>query len=61
MAACFPYGNNIIFSSDLEYRLGTSFPGRKIKVVNVVISAICSFTLLDFMDGILAQKPDAIL
>jgi tetratricopeptide (TPR) repeat protein/lysophospholipase L1-like esterase len=60
-AAGFPYGNNIMFSRVLEYRLGTSFPGRKIEVVNVAMSAICSYTLLDFMDEILAQKPDAIL
>ncbi|NOY57369.1 MAG: hypothetical protein GXO75_00350, partial [Calditrichaeota bacterium] len=38
-----------------------AFPEKYIEVVNTAMSAINSYTLLDFMDEILANKPDAIL
>jgi tetratricopeptide (TPR) repeat protein len=60
-AAGFPFGNNLMFSRILEKRLADAFPDRRIEMVNLGMSAVCSHTLLDFMDEILAQKPDAIL
>jgi tetratricopeptide (TPR) repeat protein len=60
-AAGFPYGNNVTFTRILNRRLSDTFPNRRIEIVNTAMTAICSYTLSDFMDEILAQKPDAIL
>jgi lysophospholipase L1-like esterase len=60
-AAGFPYGNNITFSRILNRRLSDAFPEKHIEVVNTGLTAINTYTELDFMDEILAQKPDAIL
>ncbi len=59
--AGYPYGNNIMFSRILQYRLAGVFPQRHIEVVNTAMTAISSYTLLDFMNEILEQQPDAIL
>jgi len=59
--AGFPYGNNIMFSRILHRRLADAFPEKYIEVVNTAMSAINSYTLLDFMDEILKMQPDAIL
>jgi tetratricopeptide (TPR) repeat protein len=59
--AGFPYGNNIMFSRILNVRLSDAFPDKTIEVVNVAMTAINSYTLLDFMGEILANKPDALL
>lgn len=60
-AAGYPYGNNVTFSRILNRRLSDIFPDRHIEVINTAMTAINSYTLLDFMDEILLQKPDAIL
>ncbi|RPI03449.1 MAG: hypothetical protein EHM72_01480 [Calditrichaeota bacterium] len=60
-AAGFPYGNNITFPRILHRRLQETFPDKKIEVVNMAMTAICSYTLLDFMDEILQCKPDLLL
>jgi tetratricopeptide (TPR) repeat protein len=57
----FPYENNLMFSRILQERLQDAFPDKKIEMVNTAITAINTFTLLDFMPQILAEKPDAIL
>src|SRR3990172_10902472 len=59
--AGFPYGNNVTFTRILQRRLADTFPNRRIEVVNTAFTAINSYTILDFMDEILEQKPDAIL
>jgi tetratricopeptide (TPR) repeat protein len=59
--AGFPYGNNLMFTRILHRRLMDTFPDRRIEVVNTAFSAINSYTLLDFMDEILQQQPDALL
>ena len=60
-AAGYPYGDNVMFSRILYYRLSDAFPDKYIEVVNTAMSAVNSYTLLDFTDEILANKPDAIL
>jgi tetratricopeptide (TPR) repeat protein len=60
-AAGFPYGNNVMFSRILNHYLADAFPERHIEVMNTAMSAINSYTLLDFMDEILDHEPDAIL
>jgi len=57
----FPYGNLLMFSRILNRRLQDTFPEKRIEVVNVALTAINSYTLVDFMDEILAETPDAIL
>ncbi len=60
-AAGFPYGNNLTFSRILEKRLGDSFPEKHIELINTAMSAVNSYTMLDFIDEILEEKPDALL
>lgn len=60
-AAGFPYGNNLTFSRVLQRRLMDIFPDKRIEVVNCAFTAINTYTLLDFMDEILAQEPDLLL
>jgi tetratricopeptide (TPR) repeat protein len=60
-AAGWPYPNNVLFSRILRQRLSDTFSDREIEIINTGIAAINSYTLLDFMDEILEQKPDAIL
>jgi tetratricopeptide (TPR) repeat protein len=57
----FPYERNLMFSRILHQQLEDAYPDKKIEVVNTAITAINSFTLLDFTGQILKYKPDAIL
>jgi tetratricopeptide (TPR) repeat protein len=57
----FPYDKNLMFTRILDQRLQDAFPGKQIEVVNTAITAINSYTLLDFIDQILDKEPDAIL
>jgi hypothetical protein len=45
----FPYENNLMFSRILQERLQDAYPDKKIEMVNTAITAINTFTLLDFM------------
>ena len=60
-SAGFPYGNNLLFSRILNQRLADTFPEKRIECVNTAMSAINSYTMLDFTDKILEEQPDAIL
>lgn len=57
----FPYEPNIAFPRILQRRLQDIFPERTIEIVNLGLTAICSYTLLDFADEILNQNPDIVL
>jgi tetratricopeptide (TPR) repeat protein len=57
----FPYGNHLMFSRILQHRLQDTFPDRRIEVVNVAMTAVNSYTLLDFMDEVIQERPDALL
>ena len=57
----FPYDANLAFTRILQRRLQDAFPDRTIEVINLGLTAINSYTLLDFADEILDQKPDAVL
>ncbi len=57
----FPYEENVMFTKILAKRLQDSYPDKKIEVINTAITAINSFTLLDFIDEIMKEDPDAIL
>ncbi len=57
----FPYEDNLMFSRILQERLQDAYPDKKFEVVNTAITAINTFTLLDFFPQILREEPDAIL
>jgi tetratricopeptide (TPR) repeat protein/lysophospholipase L1-like esterase len=57
----FPYEQNMIFSRILQERLQDCYPEKKIEIVNTAITAINSFTLIDFVDDVLKEEPDAVL
>jgi len=57
----FPYGNLLMFSRILQTRLQDTFPDRTIEVINTSLTAINSFALLNFVDEIMAQEPDAVM
>lgn len=57
----FPYGHGAMPSRMLERRLALDHPGRAVEVVNVAFTAVNSWTLLDQVDEIVAQRPDAVL
>ncbi|MFC1489076.1 tetratricopeptide repeat protein [Thermodesulfobacteriota bacterium] len=60
-AAGWPYPNNVLFSRILRQRLADTFSNREFEVINTGLAAVNSYTLLDFMDEVLAQQPDAVL
>jgi hypothetical protein len=57
----FPYDANLAFTRILQRRLQDIFPNLTIEVVNLSLTAISSYTLLDFTGEIIQQKPDAVL
>jgi tetratricopeptide (TPR) repeat protein len=60
-AAGFPYGDGLMFSRILQRRLQDTFPERTIEVINTAMTAVNSYTILDLLDEIIAQEPDALL
>jgi tetratricopeptide (TPR) repeat protein len=60
-AAGFPFGYGASLAGMLDYRLKQSFPDKTVEVVNTALSAVNSYTILDFVDEIIAQQPDAVL
>jgi len=57
----FPYDANVSISRILQRRLQDIFSNRIIEVINLGMTAINSYTLLDFADELLEQKPDVVL
>ena len=57
----FPYGHGGMPSRMLEQRLQAALPDREIETVNVALTAVGSWTLLDQADEVIAQQPDAVL
>ena len=57
----FPFGNNASFPNILERALSHAFPQKRIEVINIALAAINSYTLLDLVDEVFKQSPDAIL
>jgi tetratricopeptide (TPR) repeat protein len=45
----------------LQQRLQRSWPTRQVEVITTAMSAVNSYTLLDFQDEILAIEPDAVV
>lgn len=57
----FPYDRNLMFSRILDKRLKETYGEENIEVVNTAITAINSFTLLDYGKQIAKHEPDAVL
>lgn len=57
----YPYGFGASPAGMLQQRLQRTFPGRRIEVVTTAMSAVNTYTLLDFSDEILEQQPDAVV
>jgi tetratricopeptide (TPR) repeat protein len=57
----FPFGPMGSFSRYIRKRLELVYPNTSIEVINLGMSAISSYTLLDLLPGVLDQKPDLIL
>lgn len=60
-AAGFPYGLGASPTGMLEQRLRRVYPNREIEVISTAMSAVNSYTLLDFADEIVEIEPDAVL
>lgn len=56
----FPYMNNGTFPRILKYRIQRNFPGLKIEIINLSISAINTFALLDIAKELSKYEPDAV-
>lgn len=57
----YPYGYGASPAGMLQQRLQRTFPERKIEVVTTAMSAVNTYTLLDFSGEILRQAPDAVV
>jgi len=60
-AAGFPYWRNASFASFLHERLNRLFPEKKIEVINIGMTAINSFTVLDIAQELPAYEPDLLI
>jgi lysophospholipase L1-like esterase len=57
----FPYSPMGSFSRYIRRRLELTYPNTQIEVVNIGMTGINTYTLLDLLPGVLDQKPDVIL
>ena len=57
----FPYNPLGSFSRYIRKRLELAYPNTKIEVLNISMTAVNSYTVLDLMPGVLEQKPDLVL
>lgn len=59
--AGFPYFENGAFPRILKRELEIAYPDKEFEVINLGMTATNSFTLLEIIDQVLEQNPDAIL
>src|SRR4029079_5276451 len=57
----YPYGFGASVAGMLQQRPQRTFPERKIEVIPTAMSAVNTYTLLDFSGEILEQHPDAVV
>ncbi|WP_157442993.1 SGNH/GDSL hydrolase family protein [Colwellia piezophila] len=60
-AAGFPYGRWGSLQGMLAQRFKRLYPNKEIEIINTAMAAVNSYTLLDFVDEIIEQKPDLVL
>lgn len=59
--AGFPFEINANFPFQLQHRLKKAYPNNVIEIVNLGISAVNSFTVLDLLPEILEKQPDGLI
>jgi len=57
----YPYKYQGGFQNWLEYALNRTYPNQKFEIINTALTAVNSYTLRDFTEQIISQKPDAVL
>jgi lysophospholipase L1-like esterase len=60
-AAGFPYGRWASPGALLQQRLQRSLPEREVEVITLAMAAATTYVLLDQVDEIIAQQPDAVV
>jgi len=60
-AAGFPYGRWGSLQGMLDQRFKRLYPDNEIEIINTAMSAVNTYTLLDFVAEIIAQKPDLVM
>jgi len=60
-AVGFPYFFNGTFPRMLEYGIRQTDPTIQLELINLSMTALNSFALIDFADEIIAQHPDAVI
>ncbi len=59
--AGFPYEMTVPFPQQLKFLLAADYPDRDFEVINLGLSAISSFTVVDWIPEVLKHEPDLIL
>jgi len=57
----YPYFHNGAFHRWLYYRLMQMYPDKNFEIINTSITAVNSFTVLDFSKQLIQYRPDAIM
>nr|MBI1232020.1 hypothetical protein [Cytophagales bacterium] len=57
----FPFRHHLSFPSMLRSRLQASFPEHLIEVINLSLTGVNSYALVEFADEVIAQQPDAVV
>ncbi|WP_342644927.1 SGNH/GDSL hydrolase family protein [Mucilaginibacter sp. CSA2-8R] len=60
-AAGYPYFHNGSFHRWLQYRLNHELPSQRVEVVNLSLTAVNSYTVLDFAKQLTPFQPDAVM
>ncbi len=59
--AGFPFDAQVPFPQQLRYLLTNAYPERQFEIINLGISAMNSFTVLDLLPEVLEQSPDLLI
>lgn len=59
--AGFPFDAQVPFPQQLRYLLTSAYPERQFEIINLGISAMNSFTVLDLLPEVLQQSPDLLI
>lgn len=57
----YPYFHNGSFHRWLQYRLWQMYPDKNFEIINLSLTAVNSYTVLDFGRQVVQYKPDAVL
>jgi hypothetical protein len=57
----YPYMHNGSFHRWLQYRLLHTFPNKNFEIINLLLTAVNSYTVLDFGRQLVDYAPDAVL